>query len=84
MRRRDALGGSLGLVVYPGRMHHNPQIKPTLNNDQDANSRSVENRHTKEEVDDMWARPAGQMVGPADPTCQCLGIHFALVSSGVF
>jgi hypothetical protein len=45
--------GGLGLVLYSGGMHHDPRIKLTLNNGQDANSRSVENRHTKEEVDDM-------------------------------
>jgi hypothetical protein len=76
--------GGLGLVLYPGGMHRDPRIKPTLNNGQDANSRSVENRHTKEEVDVMWARPASQVVGLAGPTCQRLGVRFALVSSGVF
>jgi hypothetical protein len=45
--------GGLGLVLYSGGMHHDPRIKLTLNNSQDVNSRSVENRHTKEEVDDM-------------------------------
>jgi hypothetical protein len=47
--------GGLGLVSYPGEMHRVPRIKLTLNNGQDAKSRSVENRHTKEEVDNMWA-----------------------------
>jgi hypothetical protein len=51
--------GGLGLVLYPSGMHRVPRIKLTLNNDQDVNSRSVGNHHTKEEVDDMWARPAG-------------------------
>jgi hypothetical protein len=76
--------GGLGLVLYPGGMHRDSRINPTLNNDQDTNSRSVEIRHTKEEVDVMWVRPASQVVGPAGPTCQRLGIRFALVSSRPF
>jgi hypothetical protein len=70
--------GGLGLVLYPGGMHRDPWIKPTLNNGQDANSRSVENRHTKEEVDDMWARPADWPHLSAPRVC------FALVSSRPF
>jgi hypothetical protein len=76
--------GGLGLVLYPSGMHRGPRIKLTLNNSQDANSRSVDNRHMKEEVDFMWVRPTGQVVGPVGPTYQCLGVHFALVSSSVF
>jgi hypothetical protein len=44
----------------------------------------VENRHTKKEVEDIWARLASQVVGPTGPTYQRLGIRFALVSYGVF
>jgi hypothetical protein len=71
-------------VSLPLRMHHVSWIKLTLNNGQDANSRSVENHHMKEEVDDMWARLAGQVVGPVGPTYQRLSVHFTLVSSKPF
>jgi hypothetical protein len=80
---RDASGG-LGLVLNPDGMHCDPQIKLTMNNGQDTNSRLVENCHRKEEVDDMWARPVGQVVGLAGTTCQRLGVRFALVSSRPF